>query len=210
LIALSTTSLADNEVFIVDDDADVCNALAMAFTIEGYRVTTFINATSFIAAVRAHTPACVLLDVCMPAKSGLGVLKEIDARTFPAPIFIMSGLGNISTVVAAINDGACGFIEKRLGTESMVAQVRKTIDEWNRPKLNFKRERPPSLSFPGCERLTPRERDVLAEIMAAASSKEAARNLGTSPRTIENHRVSIMHKLGARNTVDLARLEFEK
>jgi two-component system response regulator FixJ len=207
--AMSEPCLVSNDIFIVDDDADVCNTLAMAFSIEGYRVTIFMNGTSFIATAQARTPACVLLDVCMPAKSGLDLLKELDARSYPAPIFIMSGRGDIPTAVEAINDGAYDFIEKRLGTESIVAQVRETIEGWNRPKRNFKHQRP-SLSFPGCERLTPRERDVLDEIMTAASSKETARNLGTSPRTIENHRVNIMHKLGAKNTVDLARMIFGK
>jgi FixJ family two-component response regulator len=166
-----------------------------------------MKAASFIAAAQASTPACVLLDVCMPAKSGLDVLKELDARSYPAPIFIMSSRGDIPTAVEAINNGACDFIEKRLGTESIVAQVCETIEGWNRPKRNFERGRPSS-SCPGCERLTPRERDVLDEIMAAASSKETAMNLGTSPRTIETHRVNIMHKLGAKNTVDLARMVF--
>jgi two-component system response regulator FixJ len=206
---MSKPALASNEIFIIDDDAGVCNTLAMAFTIEGYRVTTFMNAASFIAAAQARTPACVLLDVCMPAKSGLDVLKELDARSYPAPIFIMSSRGDIPTAVEAINNGACDFIEKRLGTESIVAQVCETIEGWNRPKRNFERGRPSS-SCPGCERLTPRERDVLDEIMTAASSEETAKNLGTSRRTIEKHRLNIMHKLGAKNTVDLARMVFGK
>ena len=54
--------------------------------------------------------------------------------------------------------------------------------------------------------LTPRERQVLAQIMAGASNKEAGRTLGISPRTIEVHRARIMEKLGAKNACDLARI----
>jgi DNA-binding CsgD family transcriptional regulator len=59
--------------------------------------------------------------------------------------------------------------------------------------------------FPGHEQLTPRERVALAQIVRGASSKEAGRTLGISPRTIEFHRRNIMRKLDAKNTVDLVR-----
>jgi two-component system response regulator FixJ len=60
--------------------------------------------------------------------------------------------------------------------------------------------------FPGRDLLTPRERDVLAQIARGASNKEAGRQLGISPRTIEVHRARIMEKLGARNAADLVRI----
>ena len=60
--------------------------------------------------------------------------------------------------------------------------------------------------FPGRELLTPREIEVLGQITAGASNKEAGRHLGISPRTIEVHRARIMEKLGARNAADLVRI----
>ena len=60
--------------------------------------------------------------------------------------------------------------------------------------------------FPGQERLTQREREVLAQITGGASNKEAGRRLGISPRTIEVHRARIMDKLGAKNAADLVRI----
>ena len=62
------------------------------------------------------------------------------------------------------------------------------------------------LHFRGQERLTQREREVLAEITGGASNKEAGRRLGISPRTIEVHRARIMDKLGAKNAADLVRI----
>jgi DNA-binding CsgD family transcriptional regulator len=62
-----------------------------------------------------------------------------------------------------------------------------------------------SKPFPAHESLTPRERVALAQIVRGASSKEAARALGISPRTVEFHRANIMHKLGTRNTANLVR-----
>jgi DNA-binding CsgD family transcriptional regulator len=62
-----------------------------------------------------------------------------------------------------------------------------------------------SKPFPGIDSLTPRERVTLAQIVRGASSKEAARSLGISPRTVEFHRANIMQKLGTKNVADLVR-----
>ena len=63
-----------------------------------------------------------------------------------------------------------------------------------------------SAPFPGQELLTERERGVLAQMVTGASSKEIARELGVSPRTVDFHRANILLKLGARNTADAIRM----
>jgi two-component system, LuxR family, response regulator FixJ len=206
---MSPRGVSRDEIFIVDDDADICDALSQVFILEGYRVKTFTDGASFLTAARTRSPACVLLDVHMPGKSGLDILREIDARTYPAPIFIMSGHGDIPTAVEAIKSGAHDFIEKRPDVVAIAARVRETIDGWARQRRQGGGELL-SPSFPGCDRLTPRERDVLKQIAAAASNKEAAENLGISRRTVEIHRIHIMQKLGAKNSMDLARIVLSK
>jgi FixJ family two-component response regulator len=198
--------ISSNEIFIVDDDEAVCDALSIVFAVEGYQVTAFRDGTSFIASARKRCPACVLLDVCMPVKSGLDILKELDARNYPAPILIMSGSGNIPMAVEAIGDGACDFFEKRLGTDAIVARVRETISGWPPKRQQHSNRSHASQPFPGYHLLTPRERDVLGQVTAAASSREAARALGISQRTVEIHRLHIMKKLRAKNAMDLARM----
>jgi two-component system, LuxR family, response regulator FixJ len=208
---MSLIGISNSEIFIVDDDAAVCNSLSMIFTLEGYRVTTFVDGASFLAAARIRPPACVLLDVHMPGKSGLDILKELDARNYAAPIFIMSGRGDIPTAVEAIKGGAYDFIEKRRDLDTMVAHVRETIDGWTNPRRrDGNGGEPRSRSFSGFDRLTPREHDVLSQITAAASNKETAKTLGISRRTVEVHRVHIMQKLGAKNTADLVRIVLSK
>ena len=204
-IAAVMSAISSNEIFIVDDDAAVCGLLSVAFTVEGYQVTAFSDGMSFISSARARLPACVLLDVYMPVKTGLDILKELDATIYPAPIFIMSGGGDIPTAVEAVKNGAYDFLEKRLGTDAIVARVCETISRWTQRQRTLDGAAPTSQSFPGCDRLTPREYEVLSQITAAASSKEAARNLGISQRTVEIHRLHIMQKLGAKNAVDLVR-----
>jgi FixJ family two-component response regulator len=193
------------EVFIVDDDYMVRDVFCEMFTRAGYPVTKFADGASFVAAARKQTPACVILDIFMPDRTGLEVLKDIDARNYPAPIFMASGRGDIPNTVEAIKSGAFDFFQKQSDARTLVERVRAGIRafEWGRRNsAGLDVLRP---SFPGSDFLTPRERDVLVQIASGASSKEAACVLGISRRTVEVHRFNIMHKVGAKNSIDLAR-----
>ena len=206
---MSLTVSFSSEIFIVDDSAETRDALSMIFVAEGYQVTAFRDVASFIAAARARTPACVLLGDCMAEKSALEVLTELDAGNYPARIIILSSRGDVHTVVEAIKAGAYDFVKTGRGKDAIVARVRNAIGRSpDRSQRYSDGDDPLPRYFPGCERLTPRERDVLREIMTGASSKEVARNFGISPRTIEVHRAQILQKLGARNSVDLTRIVF--
>lgn len=198
--------LENGEVFIVDDDQSVREALSMVLSLEGYHVSGFSEGSSFLAAARARTPACIVLDVHMPGRSGLDILKELNAQNYAAPIFIISGQGDIPMAVEAIKNGALDFIEKPFDADTVVTRVRDAIAAFKRRVENGEGADLLAHSFPGRDLLTPRERDVLAQIARGASNKEAGRQLGISPRTIEVHRARIMEKLGARNAADLVRI----
>src|SRR5215471_1906846 len=109
---MSLIDVSNDEIFIVDDDTTVCDLLTMAFVVDGYHVTPFRDSASFMALARQQTPACALIDLLLPGKSGLDILKELDARNYPAPILMMSGGGDIPTAVEAIKNGAIDFLEK--------------------------------------------------------------------------------------------------
>jgi FixJ family two-component response regulator len=200
-----TGSETSGEVFIVDDDPTVRDMLSEVFAQAGYRAISFVDGASFIVAARERIPACVILDIYMPGRSGLEILKDLDAPNYPAPIFVASGRGDIPSAVEAIKNGAFDFIEKRVDADTLVARVGEAIKARSHHQQNHDSSEIPSSSFPGCDLLTRREREVLALIAASATNKEAAINLGISQRTVEIHRAHIMHKLGAKNSIDLAR-----
>ncbi len=206
----STAPMAIREVFIVDDDYDMREALTAMFRRAGYPTAAFTDGLSFVRLARDQTPACVLIDLCMPGYSGIEVLKELDASSYPAPVLVVSGLGDVLTVVQAIKNGAFDYIEKQLDPETIVARVAHAIEEWTDQRQRNTSSPPLSPTIPGYHQLTRREREVLAQIAAAASNKETARNLGISPRTVEIHRGRIMRKLGAKNSVDLMRIVMHK
>lgn len=193
------------DIYVVDDDASVRDALSVVLTLEGFHVSGFAEGNSFIAAVRQRRPDCIILDVHMPGRSGLDILKELRNQQYDIPLFIISGQGDIPMAVDAIKNGALDFIEKPFNAKTLVTRVRKAIAAAARLKAQ-----PPgsrlAARFPGRDLLTPREFQVLELIANGASNKVAGRQLGISPRTIEVHRARVMGKLGATNTVELVRI----
>ena len=193
------------EIFVVDDDQAVRQTLTAVFSGAGHRITCFADGAALLAATRRQTPACIILDVHIPGRSGLDILKELNADDYPAPIFIMSGQGDIPMAVDAIRHGALDFIEKPFRGSVVVQKVRDAIAAAVR-RSSSAEPAVADLHFPGREPLTRREREVLVCLTSGASNKEAARQLGIGPRTIEYHRARLMEKLGARNIADLVRI----
>jgi FixJ family two-component response regulator len=194
------------EIFVVDDDPAVRETLSVVLSTAGYKVICFADGAALLAVARSRTPACILLDVHIPGKSGLDILRELHGEDYPAPIFMISGQGDIAMAVSAIKNGALDFIEKPFRGNEIVSRLNEAIDAYTRRQAETSASRIATLHFPGREPLTRREREVLEQFTAGASNKEAGRHLGISPRTIEDHRANIMKKLGARNTADLVRI----
>jgi FixJ family two-component response regulator len=204
---MAEKALSRGEIFVVDDDPAVRDTLSMVLSAGGYQVICFADGAALLAVARTRTPSCILLDVHIPGKSGLDILKELHGEDYPAPIFMISGQGDISMAVSAIKSGALDFIEKPFRGSEIVARLDEAIEAYARRQAeNNSASRISTLHFPGREPLTRREREVLEQFTAGASNKEAGRHLGISPRTIEDHRANIMKKLGARNAADLVRI----
>jgi FixJ family two-component response regulator len=194
------------EVFIVDDDPAVRETLSLLFSNAGYSVVRFAEGAAFLRVVKERNPICIILDVHIPGKTGIDILKELNAQDYPAPIFIMSGQGDIAMAVDAIKNGALDFIEKPFRGSDVVTRVREAVEASDRQKRAVGADGVKAMNFPGREPLTSREQDVLSCIVKGESNKEAARRLGISPRTIEVHRSRIMEKLDAKNAADLIRI----
>jgi FixJ family two-component response regulator len=194
------------EIFVVDDDPAVRDTLSLVLSTAGYQVICFADGAALLAVARSRTPAAILLDVHIPGKSGLDILKELHGEDYPAPIFMISGHGDITMAVSAIKNGALDFIEKPFRGTELVMRLEEAIGAYARRQAQFAGSNIATLHFPGREPLTRREREVLEQFTAGASNKEAGRTLGISPRTIEDHRANIMKKLGAKNAADLVRI----
>ncbi|MGE0565305.1 MAG: response regulator transcription factor [Pseudolabrys sp.] len=194
-------STDDGAIFVVDDDPDIRALLREVFTRAGYAVTCFGDGETLLKTVRSEVPLCILLDVHIPGRSGLNILKQLDLDGCAAPVFMISGQGDIEMAVTAMKDGALDFIEKPFRPAEVVKSIRAALEARKNPPKPILQ-----LHLPGRQSLTRREGEVLLQITAGLSNKEAARSLGISPRTVELHRARIMQKLNAKNTADLVRI----
>jgi two-component system response regulator FixJ len=192
------------EILVADDDPLVCDLLDCTLTSGGFRVTTFGEGKALVAVARERMPACIILDVYLPDKTGLDILRELDAPRYPAPIILISGNCQTAMVVDAVKHGALDVIEKPFPPDILLARVRDAVRGWRRHGANGAAHLP--ASFQGRYLLTSRELEVLTHIAVGDPNKDIARSLGISMRTVEVHRAHLMDKLGARNAADLMRL----
>ena len=189
---------------ILDDEAFAREALRVILEHAGYNVICFANELALLEMTRRRCPSCILLDVKLPGRSGLEILK--DLADYPAPVIMVSGQGDIPMAVNAIKSGAVDFIQKPFRAKEIVSQLEGIITGFSfRNRKDVLGENLSLLNFPGKEPLTRRERQVLQLLTSGLSNKEAALTLGISPRTVEDHRANIMRKLNVKSTTELLR-----
>jgi len=203
---MSAVGACGGDIFLVDDDAGVRAALSAILTNGGYTVTGFADGETFLQAARKRAPACILLDIFMPGRTGVDILRDLGAHEYPAPILIMSGQGDIPLAVETIRNGALDFIEKPIKPGVLLDRIGAAIEARGRRQKAAESAKDRIAQFRGREFLSAREIEVLDQILSGATSKEAGRNLGVSHRTVEVHRTRIMDKLGAKNLAELMRI----
>ena len=90
------------EIFVMDEDVAMRESLSIALQEEGYDVVCFADGAALLALARERTPVCMFIEVRNPDQAGLDILKKLRAEDYPAPIFIISGHGDIPMAVSAI------------------------------------------------------------------------------------------------------------
>ena len=194
----------DRLVHIIDPDSSVCEALGVLFRLEGFQTTSSHDSRGFFSSSEHRKPDIVVLNLETDDGNGLEVLTRVKAMRTGAPVFAISERENVNAAVGAMKAGATDVITKPIDTERFVRAVRDALRRDVHLGAVQGGRRP--VEIRGFNQLTPREREVLQLITNGQSNKEAGRELGISPRTVEVHRARVMEKLGARNTADLMRI----
>lgn len=191
-------------VHVVDSDVSVCESLSVLLRLEGFQTEIFFDVNSFLRSIEIRRPDTIIIAAKIGNQSSLSAVSRLKEMRNPAPIFMLSDEPNIADAVAAMKLGVTDFIEKPVDSEKLLRSIRESLMRSVHIGAMQGGRRP--IEVRGFNQLTPREREVLQLITNGQSNKEAGRELGISPRTIEVHRARIMEKLGAKNTADLVRI----
>lgn len=193
----------ESTVYIVEDDHSMRGALALLLEGEGYRTEQFASAEEFLSAAEAPRAGCALVDVRLPGKSGLDLLRALAEKAAPVQVVMISGHGDIPMAVSAMRAGALHFIEKPFEPAALVGIVSEAVRLAESRPQNADSVESLRARF---NTLTPREHEILRHVAQGLSSKQIAAELRISPRTVDNHRASIMDKMKAANLSVLIRM----
>lgn len=194
-------------VYIVDDDADLRDALSLLMRAAGLKAESFRSGAEFLHAVSADMRGCLILDIRMPGMSGMELQAELHKRRIKLPIVFLTGHGDVPLAVKAMKAGAVDFIQKPLDEHRLVTAVMNALKH---DREHCEAEELPAAVLPDSERqlLTPREREVLELIAKGKQSKEIAEAMYISIKTVEFHRANIREKLGTKSLPEFYRLLF--
>ncbi|MDR2837846.1 MAG: response regulator [Azonexus sp.] len=203
---MNASTVPSQVVYIIDDDADIRDALALLMRSAGLSAASFPSARDFLARVTPRDSGCVVLDIRMPGMSGIELQAEMHKRRIELPIIFLTGHGDVPLAVKAMKAGATDFIQKPLEEHRLVMVVTQALkDDAARPRGEGQSDSPAD-RLSGLSR---REREVLQEMVLGRQSREIAETLSISIKTVEFHRANIREKLGATNLADLFRLVFK-
>lgn len=190
------------KVWLVDDDLSVRESLGFLLKTLDYDVADFADLAAFEAATQAQEPlrGCLLLDVRMPGISGLSWLAEQGDRHQLLPVIIMTGHGTIDACRRAFRQGAFEFYTKPLDIEPLLETIHLAFNESEQRAERWQSQQGLQARF---ALLSARENEVMQLMIAGQTSKEIARDLSLSPRTVEAHRAAVFAKLELNNLAQL-------
>lgn len=189
-------------VQLVDDDVDVRQALARLLVSAGVPVATFATAEEFLATAELANAGCLVLDLRLPGVGGLDLQAEMAARGIDLPVLFLTGYGDVRSSVSAMKSGAIDFLQKPVDEAEFLAVVERARRRGEALRSEANEVAELRRRF---ERLTPRERQVMALVVEGRLNKQVAAALGAAEKTIKVHRARVMEKMGATSLADLVR-----
>jgi two-component system response regulator FixJ len=194
---------AEGIVHIIDDDDDARDSLAFLLETADLTVKSYPSAVAFLAALPHITAGCIVTDLRMPEIDGMELLRRLQQQGVRLPVIVITGHGDVPLAVEAMKLGAIDFLEKPFDDEAIIGAVKGAF---SRHRADGERETLKGEIQKRMANLSPREREVLAGLVAGRPNKTIAFDLGISARTVEVYRANLMTKMQASSLSDLVRM----
>jgi len=193
-------------VHVVDDDAAFRKGIGRVLTAAGHLPLLYGSAGEYLAAHDARGPACLLLDLRMPGPTGLDLQTALAGREDAHPVIFLSGHGDVRSTVRAMQGGAVDFLTKPVVTATLLEAIDRALERDLERQQRLERAVEVRARYAS---LTPREREVMAGVVAGLLNKQICHALHAAERTIKTHRSRVMEKMRVRSVADLVRLAEE-
>jgi two-component system response regulator FixJ len=190
-------------VYVVDDDPALRDSLRCLLESVGLRALGFSDTEAFLAAYQPDHPSCLLLDIRIPGRNNLSSQQLLRDRGIDVPVVVITGHGDVAMAVTAMKQGALDFIEKPFNDQLLLDCVHNALAE-GRVRRRARARRQDLLGR--FDTLTPREQDVLRQVVEGFSNREIAGALSLSRKTVEVHRAKVMQKMRADSLSQLIRM----
>jgi FixJ family two-component response regulator len=184
---------------LVDDDAGFRESQKMFLQALGYEVRDWESAVRFLEEESFARPGCILLDILMPEMSGLELQKVLSIRRSDLPVIFLTGHGSIETAVYTMKYGAADFLEKTCNPLKLKETVERACE---RSVKRFREKQETAELDSVFASLTPREKEVVAQVAEGRSNKEIADSLGIGSETVKMHRANGFAKLGVKSALE--------
>jgi FixJ family two-component response regulator len=193
---------SDCTVIVVEDDPEVRGALKHLLKSIDLDTRLFGSALEFLQADLPNGPACIVLDIRLPGKSGLACQRELAAADIQIPIIFITGHGDIQIAVQAMKAGAIEFLTKPFRDQDLIDAIQRGI-AFDRARHEAQRALDTlKASF---QSLTPREREVMSHLVQGRCSKQIAYEFGIAEATVRVHRSKLMQKMNV-SLLDLGKV----
>jgi len=193
----------DPTVCIIDDDEAIRESLRLLLFADGLKASVFDSAESFLKDGDSDSFACMLLDIRMPGMDGLELFQLLNQPIPVYPVIFITGHGDIPLAVSAIKQGAFDFLTKPFKEGELLEKIHAAIEHHSAMQERVREQQELRDRLGLC---TPREQDVMRQLVRGLSNKGIAEKLGISPRTVEIHRAHMMEKMEADSVPSLVRI----
>lgn len=190
-------------VHVVDDDADVREVVARLVESVGLAAQAFSSAQEFLSSYDGSRPGCIVLDLRMPVMTGIEALTRFAERDIKLPVIMLTGHGDVPSAVRSLKRGAADFIEKPFNPQVLLERIQAAVAEDAARAEADQRSATLKQRFSGLSR---RESEILNLVIEGKTSKQIARQLGISDKTVDVHRTNLMRKVGVTSVAELVKL----